>query len=518
MSVRLALGATRLGVARQLLAESLLLALCGGAIGIGATYWIAGAVPSLVPRDVLLIDRIAVDTTVLAFALATAVATGLLFGIAPALQIRRFNLAATIQQGARTLVGGTHPHLRRALVAGQVALTVVLALGAGLITRGLLALQSTDLGYATTKMLATDLALPGARYATAVQQRQFFSDLLARAEAAPGVASAALTNAIPLDGRVAGMGIDIEGQPTITPDQERGARYRVVSAGYFKTMGIPVIEGRAFAGSDARIAVPVLRWFPQQPQPEGFDQPQPPPVAIINDTMARQYWPGTSAVGRRFKMLFSPWITVVGVVADTRNDSQREPVKPEVYLHDLQEPQSAMSVLVRTAGDPLAFAPVLRSAIRDLDRNLAVSSTRTMDDIVGQTLGLPRFTSSLAGTFALLALGLMVAGIYGLMAFTAAQRLPELGLRIALGAERRQVVGIVVRQGLVPAIAGVVLGLAGAAVLVRVAQQEVFGVPSIDPATWIVVTAALLAAILAACWWPARRAARVDPVIVLRSQ
>jgi predicted permease len=518
LGVRLALGSTRLGVARQLLVESVLLAFCGAVIGIAAANWIADAIPRVVPRGVLLLDRVTVDTTVLAFALMTSVATGLLFGMAPALQVRRVNLAAAMQQSARTLIGGGHPRLRRALVAGQVALTVVLAIGAGLMARGLLALQSVDLGYSTAGTLAVDLALPGARYPAAVQQRQFFSDLLARAATAPGVVSAALTNAIPLDGKMAGMSIDIEGQPPQRPDQERSARYRIVSADFFRTLGIPVVEGRVFAASDARIAVPLLRWYPQQPQPEGFEQPQPPPVAVVNQTMARQCWPGMSPVGRRFKMLFSPWITVVGIVADSHNDSAREPARPEVYLHDLQEPQATMSVLVKTAGDPLAFAPVLRSAIWDLDRNLAISATRTMDDIVDETFGLSRLTSSLAGTFAALAVGLMLAGIYGLMAFTAAQRLPELGLRVALGADRRQVRDLVVRQGLTPAILGVAVGLMGAAALVRIVQADIFDIPPVDPVTWIGVTIALIVAIVIACWWPARRAARVDPVIVLRSQ
>jgi len=518
LGVRLALGSTRLGIARQLLVESVLLAFCGAVIGIALTNWIAEAIPRLVPRGILLLDRVAVDATVLGFALVTSIATGLLFGIAPVLQVRRVNLAATMQQSARTLIGGGHPRLRRALVAGQVALTVILAIGAGLMTRGLLAMQSVDLGYSTERMLAIDLSLPVARYAAAVQQRQFFSDLLARAASAPGVVSAALANTIPLDGKMSGIGIDIEGQAPQRPDQERAARYRIVSADFFRTMGIAVVEGRVFTASDARVAVPLLRWYPQQPQPAGYDQPQPPPVAVINQAMARQFWPGTSPVGRRFKMVFSPWITVVGIVADSHSDSAREPARPEVYLHDLQEPQATMSVLVKTAGDPLAFAPILRSAIWDLDRNLAISATRTMDDIVDETFGLSRLTSSLAGTFALMAVGLMLAGIYGLMAFTAAQRLPELGLRVALGAERWQVRSLIVRQGLMPALVGLLIGLAGAAALVQIVQADVFGTPALDPLTWIAVSTGLAGAILIACWWPARRAARVDPIMVLRAQ
>ncbi len=518
ISVRLALGSTRLGVARQLLAESILLSLAGTALGLLGTYWIVGTVPALIPRDLLQLDRVTVDQTVLTFALLTSVVTGLLFGIAPALHIRRVSLATGLQLAGRTLIAAGQPRLRRALIVGQVALTVVLALGAGLMTRGLLALRAIDPGYGTSGMLAVDVALPGSRYPGAVQQRQFFTELMARTTANPGVLSAALTTAIPLDGRTSGISINVEGQPALRPEEDRGARYRIVSTDYFKTMGIPVLHGRGFAESDARIAVPLLRWFPQQPQPDGIEKPQPPPVAVVNATMARLFWPGADPIGHRFKMLFSPWITVVGVVADTRNDSLRDPAKPEVYLCDLQEPQSSMSILVRTAGDPIAFVPSLRSAIWELDRNLAISSTRTMEDILGQTLGLPRLTSSLVGMFALLAIGLMLAGIYGLMAFTTTQRLPELGLRVALGAERRQVLGIVVRQGLVPAITGIAVGLVIAAGLVRVAQQEMFGVPPVDPLTWVAVTILLVLAILLACWWPARRAARVDPVIVLRSQ
>jgi putative ABC transport system permease protein len=515
ISVRLALGSTRAGIARQMLAESVVLAVCAAAFGVMLTFWVVGAIPSIVPRDVLVLDRVTVDKTVLAFALAIAVATGLLFGMAPALQTRRVNLATGLQQSGRTLLTSGHPRLRRSLVAVQVALAIVLALGAGLATRGVLALQRVDLGYDTSGLLAVDLTLSGSKYQTAHTQRHFFDELIARTTALPGVVSSALTNIVPLAGKFSGIAVDIEGQPA-PPGEDRSARYRVVSADYFKTMGMPVLRGRAFAPADARIAVPLLRWFPQQPQPEGFDRPQPAPVGIINAATARQFWPGVDPIGRRFKLLFSPWITVVGVVADTRNDSPREPVRAEIYLHDLQEPQAAMSVLVRTAHDPVALGPALRSAIWDLDRNLAISSMETMDDIADRTLELPRVTSSLVGTFALLAVGLMLAGVYGLMAFTTAQRLPELGLRVALGAERGQVIAIVVRQGLAPAAVGIAIGLAGAAALGRVLQKEVFGVPALDPLTWIVVTATVVIAILVACWLPARRASRVDPIIVLR--
>jgi putative ABC transport system permease protein len=444
IGVRLALGATRVGVARQLLTESVLLALAGGALGTAATFWVAGTIPSIVPRNVLMTERIPVDLTVLAFSLGTSMATGLLFGIAPALQIRRVSLITVLQQTARTLDAVGHPRLRQLLVAGQVALTLVLVLGAGLMMRGLLALTSVDPGYTTHGLLAVELALPGSRYQTAIKQRAFYQELSSRAAAMPGVVTVGATNAVPLGGAYSGIGVDVEGAPALAPGQELAARYRIVTSDYFKTLEIRILEGRVFAASDARIAVPIIRWFPQQPQPDGYDAPQPPPVAVVNEAMAKQFWPNTSPVGRRFKVLSSPWLTVIGVVANTRNDSLREGPRPEFYLHDLQEPQAAMSVLVRTAGDPAKLAAPVRQTIWSIDRDLAITSMRTMDDVVDSSVGLSRLTSSLVGTFALLALGLMAAGVYGLTAFTTAQRIPELGVRIALGADRSSVIRLMV--------------------------------------------------------------------------
>jgi putative ABC transport system permease protein len=515
--VRLALGSTPLGLARQLLAESFMLSLLGGAFGILLTYWIVGVIPTFIPRDVLILDRIAVDRTVLVFALVMSVATGILFGIAPAIHTRRVNLAAGLQQSGRALVTTGYPRLRSVLVAAQIAFTVVLALGAGLATRGLLAMKHAELGYTTSGLLTTEVTLAGPKYRDVIQQRQFFEELMMRTGVLPGVVSSAVASAVPLGGRFSGISVDVEGHPASRPDEDRSARYRIVSADYFRTLGIPVLKGRTFSATDQRIAIPIIRWFPQQPEPEGIDKPQPPPVAVINASMARQFWPNEDPIGRRFRLISSSWITVVGVVGDTRNESLREPARPELYLSDLQEPQVAMSVLLRTSVEPAALAPALRSAIWDLDRSLAIASIRTMDDVVDQTLQMPRVTSSLVGTFALLALGLMLAGVYGLMAFTTAQRLPELGLRVALGAERGQVVALLTRQGLTPALIGIAIGLAGAAALVRVVQKEFFGIPSLDPLTWIGVTAVLFVAIAAACWWPARRASQVDPVKVLRA-
>ena len=516
LSVRLAIGGTRLDLVRQLLTESLILAACGGFLGVVVTYWFAQSIPALIPRDVLALEPVTVDPAVLAFALAMSLGTGVLFGLAPSLQVRHINVGAVLQQVGRTIVSSGKPRSRRVLVGVQVAVTLVLVLSAGLMTRGLLAIQAVDPGYVTSGLLALDIALPGSRYASAIQQRQFLTDLTSRGAAIPGVVSIAATNATPLGGKTSGISIDIEGQPLNDPGEDRSARYRVVSSDYFKALRIPVLNGRSFAPADARIAIPVLRWFPQQPQPEGIDKPQPPPVAVINAAMARQFWPDADPIGRRFRALFSSWITVVGVVANTHNYSLREPAVPEFYLHDLQEPQASISLLVRAAGDPTDLLPPIRSAIRDLDSSLAIKSVRTMDDVVRSTLGLPRLTSGVVGAFALIALGLMTAGIYGLMAFTTAQRLPELSVRMALGAEPGQVSRMILRQGLATGGIGMIAGLAATAALVRGIGSQFFGVPTIDPLTLIGVTLLLTAAILAACWWPAHRASRVDPSLVLR--
>ena len=517
IGVRLAIGGTRLDVLRQLLVESVLLAGLGAVLGIIATFWFARTLPSLLSRDVLVLDRVEIDPTVLTFALFVSLSTGLLFGLAPALQAWKVDVAAALQRAGRSMLSAPGTRIRSVVVIGQVAVTVVLLLSAGLLTRQLLALQSINPGYKTAGVLALDLALPDARYGDAVRQRQFFDDLVNRSAALPGVVSVAATSAVPLSGKLSGISVDVDGRPTSDRGDDRAARYRIVSSGYFSTLGIQVLSGRTFEPSDARIAVPVIRWFPQQPQPKGIDEPQPVPVAVINATMARRLWPDTDPIGKRFRVLFSPWITVVGTVANVHNDSLADAAMPEFYLHDLQEPQSAMSLLVRTAGDPIDHVAAVRSTIRDLDPSLAIGSTRTMDDVVQHTFGRRRLTSTIVVAFALLALVLTAAGIYGLVAFTTAQRLPELGIRIALGAEPRQMRDLVVRQGCTIAAIGILLGLAVTFAVVRVAGTKMFDTPSLDPLTVAAVVSLLICAILAACWGPARRASHVNPVSALRS-
>jgi predicted permease len=514
VAVRLALGATRFDVGRQLLSESLLLSFVSAGLGVAATSWLTRLMPTFIPRQLVVLEAVHVDMTVLAFAATAAVLTGLVFGLAPALQMGRVSLVQTLRQDQRSIAGG-YPRLRGALVVGQIALTLTLVSSAVLLARGLAMLAGVNPGFATTGILVTDVVLPAAGYPTAARQRQFAADVIDRASQLPGVISAAVASAAPLSAAYSTIAVDIENSPPAA-GEERSARYRVVSADYFRTMGVTRIAGRVFEVTDARRAIPLIRWFPQQRLPADFDAPQPPPVAVIGDAMSRRFWPDGNALGRRFRLLFSPWITVVGVVADVRNQSLARSPVPEFYLHDLQEPQSGMSLLVRTAESPASLAPAVRQTIREIDPGLAVSSMYPIDALADRALVIPRFTSTIVGSFAVVALLLMVAGLHAVIAFTTQQRLREIGVRRALGATTTQVVGMVLRQAIVLAGLGVAAGIVLSVPLTRLLETQLFEVGAFDPVSWSGVALLVALAVAAACWWPARRAARVDPAVVLR--
>lgn len=519
ISLRLALGASVSRVARQLLAESVLLSLAGGLLGVAAAYGFTRVLPALVPIDVMRLESVPVDVTVLAVSLTLSVVTGLVFGIAPVLQLRRVNLSETLKRGGRTNAASVKPRLRRVLVAGQIALTLMLVFAAGLMVRGLTELQRVDPGFRPSGVLAVDVNLPAVRYRQGFRQRQFFQDAVARISALPGVVSATTANAVPLGGSYSSIAVNIEGRPARAPaDDEPSARYRIVGPRYFKTMGIPLVAGREFAAADARVALPLIRWFPQQPLPDGFDRPQPVPVAVINEAMARLYWPGENPFGRRFSLLSSPPIEIVGIAADTRNDSLQDAPKPEVYLSDLQEPATSSTVLVRTGGEPEDLIADVRSAIWSLDRDLPLGSITTMDAVVRRTFSLSQFTSALVAGFAVSALLLMTAGVYGLIAFTTSARLPEIGVRLALGAERAAILRMIIREGLLLAGAGMAAGLAAALTVSQLLRELVFGVAPTDPLTMVIVIALMTLAVIAASWLPARRASRTDPLAVLRAE
>ena len=510
---RLALGASRFDVARQLMSESALLSVASAVLGLAGTHWLTRAMPALIPRELLALDVVPIDPTVLAFAVGAAVGTALLFGLAPVIQLRQVTLGAALRQETRS-IATARSRLRGALVVGQIALTLVLVSSAGLMTRGLATLAAVDPGFVTSGVLVADIPLPAARYRNAARQGQFSSDIVDRASRLPGVVSAAVANAAPLSPALSTIAVDLDNRPT-QPGQDQSARYRVVSADISERWDLPH-SGRVFEAADARRAVPLIRWFPQQPLPANFDAPQPAPVAVINEAMARQFWPEGDPIGRRFRVLLSPWITVVGVVASTRTQSLSKQPVAEFYLHDLQEPQAGWSLLVRTTGDPSDAAPAIRQAIRNLDAQLAVSSMLTIDDLAGTAFRVPRFTSTIVGGFAGIALLLMIAGLYALIAFTTSQRLREIGVRLALGATRASVVGMVVRQAVLLSGLGVAAGVAASIPVARLVETQLFDVRAFDPLTWAGVTIVIALSMVAACWWPARRASRIDPALVLR--
>lgn len=516
VSLELALGATRWRVARQLLTESVAMSVTGGALGLALAVGLTRLVPALVPPDTLAIDAIAVDRTVLYFALGVSVLTGLLFGVAPAVQLRRVDPAGALARGGRSIFGGGQTRARRVLVVAQIAFAVLLVLGATLIARGLVALRQVDPGFESANTLAVDLTLRGPRYASAVQQRQFFDDVETKARAIPGVIAVGAINDVPLAGGKSGIAIGIEGRSD-RPAEGGSAQYRVVSPGYFRTMGVRFVEGRDFAASDARLAVPLIRWWPQQPFPTHFEAAQPMPVAVINESMARAYWP-EGALGRRFTVIESPPVTVIGVVADMRTVSLRTSTGPEFYLTSVQEPQTQMGLLVRGTGAPLELAPAVRSVISDADPALPIGRIEAMDDVVAKMFDQPTFMSTLFAIFGGLALLLMTVGVYGLLAFTTAQRLPEMGVRIALGAGRPRIRRLILRDALAMTVLGVALGVAAGLALGRYIEGELYGVTPTDRFTYLVVIAAVTLTVALACWRPARKAARVDPVVVLRQE
>ena len=518
MAVRLALGASRLRVARQLLAEGGLLAALGGGTGLVLASWLIALARTRVAADLPRVRDAALDPVVVLFALGVTMITALLFGLVPLGQAMRVDVADRLRHGAKGVARHGRQPLRKAIVIAEVALTMIVATGAGLFLQSLHNLSRVIPGFTTHDVMAMEIALPASRYATPPQQRAFFDDAVARLAALPDVVSVAATNFVPHGPGRSGVGIAIEGRPQANAGDQASANYRIVSTDYFRTLSIPVVAGRVFNQGDIRLAVPLIRWFPQQPLPPGFDAPQPPPVAVINETMARRFWPGEDPIGRRFTVLFSPPITVVGIVKDARDQALAEPPAPQFFLSDAQEPQSKMALLARVTGGGDGFAAAARARIWSIDPQLPVSNTRTLAQIVEGNLALYRSVIALMGVFAVVAMALMALGVYAVVTYAAQQRTFEIGVRLALGAQRRDVRRIVVTSGAGLGATGILVGLAGAYALARFSSSMLYGVTAADPFTYAALSALILALSVAATWLPAHRAQRVDPVAVLRNE
>jgi predicted permease len=517
VAIRAALGAGRWRIAGQLLAEGALLSTAGAGAGLFVAWWLVVFTRSGVPGHVPRLSTVAIDPAAIAFTIATALATTLVFGLVPVWQLSRVQVADRLRSGNKGVPLPTRHSLRSALIVTEVALTVALSIGAALLVQSIVRLQHVDPGFDTSDVTTIELTLPEARYRGAVRKRTFYTNAVEKLAAIPGVQSVAATNMVPQGGGLSGIAIAVDGRAPARPGEELAARYRIVSTDYFKALGIRTLSGRTFGSADARAAVPLIRWFEQQPLPDRFNESQAPPAAVINDTMAREIWPGEHPIGRKFSVLFSPPVTVIGIVADSRNGALSDEPVAEFYLSDLQEPQSRMSVLIRTL-DASTPVPAIRTAIASLDPKLPIGSIRTLEEVVDTNLALHRFISTVMGGFAAIALVLMVAGIYCVISYAAAQRTHEIGIRMALGATRIDIGRLVARGGLLLCLAGALIGALGGYVLGRSATTMLYEIAPADPSTYVGLIAMVLGIAAAASWLPARRAMRVDPATVLRNE
>ncbi|HSF23613.1 MAG TPA: ABC transporter permease, partial [Blastocatellia bacterium] len=497
VAIRAALGATRARLIRLQLTESLLLAIVGGAVGLLLAFWMVDVLVSFAPTGTPRLEEIAIDRSVLVFTFGVAVVTGLIFGLAPALVSSKTDLTHALKEGGRDARAGARGNrVRSGLVVSEVALALMLLVGAGLLIKSFVNLQRVDPGFDPKNVLRVDLQVPRTRYPDRLHTAAFYKQLMDRVAGLPGVQTAGAVSSLPLSGGGTDSTFAIEGRPGPEPGQPQAAWYAKVTPGYFRTMGIRFLQGRDFTEADTAEATK---------------------VAIISETMARRYFSGGDPVGKR--LVFGEGQDkreIVGVVADVKHFGLNVDARPTMYFAQAQYAERGMSLLVRTPGDPMSLAGAIRSEVWTLDRDLAVSSVMPMEELVATSLAEPRFVLLLLGLFAAVAMALSAIGVYGVMAYTVTQRSHEIGVRMALGAQMRDVLTLVVGQGMALVGGGVALGLIAAFGLTRVMESLLFGVSATDFTTFAATSVVLALVALGACFVPARRATKVDPMIALR--
>ena len=515
MAIRTALGAGRWRLIRQTLTESLLLSAVGGGLGLLSAFWIVDLISKTTVINLPRLDQVRLDSRVLFATIGFSLFTGLLTGIAPAWRNSDSRLYQGLIDGARGSMSTSRRRIGNALVVMEVALAVILLVGGGLMLKSFVQLISVNPGFDPHQVLRLDLALPEPKYREPQKQRAFYEELIGRLKTLPGVESVGATTQTPLGPGDNWSGFAIEGRPDPPPGDQQQAATRVVTNDYFQSLRIPLHKGRFFSDADARVALPVMRYYDQQPYPAHYNDPQPVPVALINEAMAKQYWRNEDPIGKRLKIIASPWITVVGVVGDVHHTGLNTAPNPEIYLSHLQEPNGALAVMMRTSGEPLNLAGAARAELKLLDKELPVTIT-TMDQILSNSVAGQRFNAVLLGIFASLALILATIGVFGVINYSVAQRTHEIGIRLALGAQRRDVFKLIVGEGLLLALIGVAVGAAGAFGLTRLIESLLFGVSPTDALTFAIVSILVTIVALVACYLPARRATRVDPLEALR--
>jgi predicted permease len=501
IALRTALGASRWRIVRQLLTESVIVALIGGALGMLIGFWGIDALRAANPGDAAKFApgwyQLGINFPVLMFTLGLSVFSGIVFGLAPALQVSKPNLNDSLKEGSRQTSGSSH-RLRSSLVVLEVALSLMLLVGAGLLGRSFLSLLKTDPGFNPDNVITMNLVLPVAKYKDEPQRAAFFQDLVQRVKANPGVESAALVSHLPLGGSNASDSYLVEGMPEPAPGQEYDGRYRVATPDYFRTMGISLVRGRSFTDQDKAGTTPVV---------------------VVNETLARKHWPGEDAIGKRIRFYGplerAPWLEIVGVIRDVKHELNI-PIEPEYYLPLAQDTWTGMVLVARTSVDPASLAPALRQHVWAIDKDQPVFDVKTMQEVRSSSVALYSFSSVMLGIFAVVALLLASVGIYGVMAFAVTQRTQEIGIRMALGARTADVLKLVVKHGMKLALLGMLIGLGGSWAITRFLEKMLVGVEPTDLLTFSVVSGFLLLAAFVACYLPARRATKVDPLVALR--
>jgi putative ABC transport system permease protein len=505
IAIRTALGAGRWRIIRQLLTESVLLSLAGGALGLLLANWGLEVLLKFVPQELPRMSDVSLDARVLAFSAAITLLTGLVFGLIPALQASRPDLHQTMKDGGRgSTEGGRRQFVRNSLVVLEVASALVLLVGAGLMAKSFMRLQEVEIGFNPEKALSVSVALPGNKYPQEERQIAFFQQLLERVAALPGVQSVGATSLVPLGGDDFILNFEVDGQPPPAPDDRQNTHYYSVSPDYFEAMSIPLLRGRHFTEQDTRDSLP---------------------VAIINESMANKIFPGEDPLGKRITFDLRAekpaWFEIVGIVGDVKHYSPERPTTLQTYEPYTQQTFASMALVVRTTLEPGSLTAAIRRQVLELDPEQPISSISTLDQYVSSVLAQQQFSTLLFVIFAAVAMALASIGIYGVLSYSVTQRTHEIGIRRALGAQTSDVLRMVIGQGVLLAVIGIACGVGVALLLAKLTtsfSELLFGVTATDPLTFTLIALALLGVALLACYVPARRAAKVDPMIALRGE